>query len=88
LKHEAVSDAVAFGVEHPTLGEEVAAAVVLHQPNSVTEADLIGYCRERLAEFKCPKKIYIIESIPTTATGKVRRREVADAIMDAEEWYF
>jgi len=88
LKHDAVSDAVAFGVPHPTLGEEVAAAVVLHQANSIGEAELVKYCRERLAEFKCPKKIYIIESIPTTATGKVRRREVAEAILDAEEWYF
>jgi acyl-CoA synthetase (AMP-forming)/AMP-acid ligase II len=88
LKHDAVSDAVAFGVRHPTLGEEVAAAVVLHQANSIGEAELVKYCRERLADFKCPKKIYIIESIPTTATGKVRRREVAEAILDAEEWYF
>jgi acyl-CoA synthetase (AMP-forming)/AMP-acid ligase II len=85
LKHDAVSDAVAFGAPHPTLGEEVVAAVVLHQPHGITEKELIKFCREKLAEFKCPKKIYIIESIPTTATGKVRRREVAEAILDAEE---
>ncbi|MBV9086058.1 MAG: AMP-binding protein [Acidobacteriaceae bacterium] len=88
LRHEAVSDAVAFGIPHPTLGEEVVAAVVLHQSNGASENDLMNHCGERLAEFKCPKKIYIIESIPTTATGKVRRREVADAILDAQEWYF
>ena len=66
-----VREAVCFGVPHPTWGEEVAAAVVLREP--ATEAELIAYCRERLADFKCPKKIYIVESIPRTATGKVQR---------------
>jgi len=82
LKHPAVAAAVTFGCAHPTLGEEVAAAVVLHQPNSVSEAELIKHCREYLAEYKCPSKIYLVESIPTTATGKIRRRAVATALVD------
>jgi len=75
LSHRAVSAAVCFGVPHRTLGEEVEAAVVLREGE--TEADLLPYCRERLAEFKCPKKIHVVKSIPRTATGKIQRRAVA-----------
>jgi acyl-CoA synthetase (AMP-forming)/AMP-acid ligase II len=82
LKHPAVAAAVTFGCAHPTLGEEVAAAVVLHEPNGATESALIKHCREFLAEYKCPSKIYLVESIPTTATGKIRRRAVATALVD------
>src|SRR6202050_5350547 len=82
LRHPAVSAAVTFGCVHPTLGEEVAAAVVLHEDNKVSEAELIKFSRELLAEYKCPKKIYLVKSIPTTATGKIRRRTVAAALAD------
>lgn len=81
LKHPAVSAAVTFGFTHPTLGEEVAAAVVLHEPHGASETALIKHCRELLAEYKCPKKIYLVKSIPTTATGKIRRRAVAVALV-------
>jgi acyl-CoA synthetase (AMP-forming)/AMP-acid ligase II len=84
LKHPAVAAAVTFGYAHPTLGEEVAAAVVLHERHGATESALIKHCRESLAEFKCPKKIYLLDSIPTTATGKIRRRAVAAALVDEQ----
>jgi len=82
LRHPAVAAAVTFGCAHPTLGEEVAAAVVLHEAHGATELALIKHCRDLLAEYKCPKKIYLVESIPTTATGKIRRRVVATALLD------
>jgi acyl-CoA synthetase (AMP-forming)/AMP-acid ligase II len=82
LRHPAVSAAVTFGCAHPTLGEEVAAAVVLHEPSAATESVLIKHCRESLVEYKCPTKIYLVESIPTTATGKIRRRAVAAALTE------
>ena len=75
LTHPLVTAAVCFGVPHATLGEEVEAAVTLSEP--ATEADLLAYCRERLAEFKRPKKIHIVTEIPRTATGKIQRRVVA-----------
>ena len=78
LTHPLVSEAVCFGIPHPTWGEEVAAAVVLR--DAATEAELIAYCRDRLADFKCPKKIFIVDSIPRTATGKVQRLNVAAAL--------
>jgi acyl-CoA synthetase (AMP-forming)/AMP-acid ligase II len=77
LAHPAIVEAVCFGVPHPAWGEEVAAAVVLRDP--VSEADLLAYCRERLADYKRPKQIYITDAIPRTATGKIQRRLVAAA---------
>lgn len=77
LTHPAVAEAVCFGVPHPTWGEEVAAAVVLR--SAVSEADLLGFCRERLADFKRPKQVHITDAIPRTATGKIQRRVVAEA---------
>ncbi|HEY7172226.1 MAG TPA: acyl--CoA ligase [Vicinamibacterales bacterium] len=82
LAHPAVAEAVSFGVPHKTWGEEVAAAVVVRQP--VTEAELLAFCRERLAEFKRPKQIYITETIPRTATGKIQRGVVAQAFAHAQ----
>ncbi|MBV9480947.1 MAG: AMP-binding protein [Acidobacteria bacterium] len=84
LKHAAVAAAVTFGFAHPTLGEEVAAAVVLHEPHGASESALLKHCRKWLAEYQCPKKIYLVKSIPTTATGKIRRRVVAEALVDRQ----
>jgi acyl-CoA synthetase (AMP-forming)/AMP-acid ligase II len=74
--HPAVQEAVCFGIPHETWGEEVAAAVVLREPQKTEE--LVRYCRARLAEFKVPRRIYIVESSPRTPTGKVQRRFVAE----------
>jgi acyl-CoA synthetase (AMP-forming)/AMP-acid ligase II len=84
LRHPAVAAAVTFGCFHPTLGEEVAAAVVLHEAQQATEPALIKHCREHLAEYKCPKKIYLVKNIPTTSTGKIRRRAVAATLVNDE----
>ena len=81
LTHPSVAEAVCFAIPHPTWGEEVAAAVVLREP--ATEAELIAYCRERLADFKCPKKLFLVQSIPRTATGKVQRLNVAAELAGA-----
>ena len=76
--HPAVAEAVSFGVPHPTWGEEVVAAVVLSAP--VTEKELLAYCRQRLADFKVPKRLHIVDAIPKTPTGKVQRRFVAEEL--------
>jgi acyl-CoA synthetase (AMP-forming)/AMP-acid ligase II len=77
LTHPAIAEAVCFGVPHPTWGEEVSAAVVLK--DAATEADLMAFCKERLADYKRPKQIHITDAIPRTATGKIQRRIVAQA---------
>ena len=78
LTHPAVAEAVCFGIPDRVYGEAVAAAVVLN--GSATEAELIAYCRASLSEFKCPKVIHIVDSIPRGATGKIKRRNVAAEI--------
>ena len=83
LAHPCVAEAVAFGRPHPTWGEEVEVAVVLREPQ--TESLLLSYCRERLADFKCPKKVHIVETIPRTATGKIQRRAVAAAFSEVKQ---
>lgn len=83
LTHPAVAEAVAFGLPHPTWGEEVAAAVVLRSPEK--DSAILAYCRERLADFKCPKKLYIVEKIPRTATGKIQRGAVAASFVGQQK---
>lgn len=78
LTHPAVAEAVAFGMPHKTWGEEVAAAVVLREPQD--EAAILNFCKERLADFKCPKKVFIVETLPRTASGKIQRGAVAKAL--------
>jgi len=81
LKHPAVGEAVAFGTPHEKWGEEVAAAVVLK--GEATERELIAFARERLADYKVPRRLYIVDQIPRTATGKIQRRAVASALNEA-----
>jgi acyl-CoA synthetase (AMP-forming)/AMP-acid ligase II len=82
LAHPAVAEAVCFGIPDRVYGEGVAAAVVLK--GEATEKELISHCRSSLSDFKCPTRIYIMESIPRTATGKIQRRNVAAAIAEAK----
>jgi acyl-CoA synthetase (AMP-forming)/AMP-acid ligase II len=78
LSHPAVRDAVCFGIPDEKYGEVVGAAVTLEA--DVKDDGLIAYCRERLAPFKVPARIYV-QPIPRTATGKVQRRRVAEAVL-------
>lgn len=82
LSHPAVAEAVAFGIPHATHGEEPSAAVVLKA--DALASDLVKYCREHMADFKCPRVIHIMEQIPRTATGKVQRRIVAEAVLSQQ----
>ena len=81
LQHPAVAEAVAFGVPHQTWGEEVAAAVVLK--GAATEKELISFARARLADYKVPRTLYIVEQIPRTASGKIQRRSVAATLQSS-----
>ncbi len=73
LAHPAVAQAVAFDVPHATLGEEVAAAIVLRAHSAATEAELREFAAARLAHFKVPAKIVLLDQIPKGPTGKVQR---------------
>ena len=77
LQHPAVAEVCVFPVPHPTLGQEVAAAVVLQSAGALDEAGLIAYARERLASFKVPRRAAILDELPRAATGKIERAAMA-----------
>lgn len=81
LKHPAVAEAVSFGVPHDTWGEVVEAAVVLRA--DATEAQLLRHCREHLADFKIPTRLYLVESIPKGSTGKIQRTRMPNLLRGA-----
>ena len=73
LEHPAVAEAVTFAVPHPTLGEDVAAAVVLRPRVKVTPKDIRQFAKERLAEFKVPREVLFVEELSKGPTGKIQR---------------
>jgi len=80
MDHPAVAQVVCFGMPHPKLGEEVAAAVVLREGQAATERELQAFVSGRVAEYKVPKKILILDEIPKGATGKLQRIGLAQKL--------
>ncbi|XP_029123361.1 oxalate--CoA ligase isoform X2 [Elaeis guineensis] len=78
LSHPDVALAVAFGVPDDKFGEEINCAVIPREGAKLEEEEVLRYCRKNLAAFKVPKKVFITESLPKTATGKIQRRIVAE----------
>jgi acyl-CoA synthetase (AMP-forming)/AMP-acid ligase II len=73
MDHEAVQQVVTFAVKHEKLGEEVAAAVVLREGAEASGRALSDYAATRLAPFKVPRTVVILDEIPKGATGKLQR---------------
>jgi long-chain acyl-CoA synthetase len=82
-QHPAITAAATIGVPDPLYGEEVAAFVVLKEDGSAGADELIAFCRERLADYKCPKTIRVVQEIPKGPTGKLLKRELAREFADA-----
>jgi long-chain acyl-CoA synthetase len=76
-KHPAVAAAAVIGLPDKLYGEEVTAFVVLKNGSEVAETDLIDFCKQHLADFKCPKTIHFLAEIPKGPTGKLLKRELA-----------
>ncbi|MGI8917497.1 MAG: class I adenylate-forming enzyme family protein [Pyrinomonadaceae bacterium] len=75
-QHPAVAAAATIGVPDSLYGEEVAAFVVLKDRSACDSDELIDFCRQHLADFKCPKSIRIVDEIPKGPTGKLLKREL------------
>ncbi|MDX6300651.1 MAG: long-chain acyl-CoA synthetase [Nocardioidaceae bacterium] len=75
-EHEAVAEVAVVGVPHDQLGEEVAAAVALKPGAAATEDELRAFAKERLAAYKYPRHVWLVESLPKGPTGKILRREI------------
>ncbi|MDP7163739.1 MAG: AMP-binding protein, partial [Alphaproteobacteria bacterium] len=80
MDHPAVAQAVAFALPHDKLGEEVAAAVVLDEGATAIEAELRDFVAGRLAAFKVPKRIVLLDEIPKGPTGKLQRIGLAGVL--------
>jgi long-chain acyl-CoA synthetase len=74
--HPDVLEAAVVGLQHPTLGEEVAALVVA-RPDAAPDPDALrAYTRERVAAYKYPRHVLLVESLPKGPTGKILKREI------------
>jgi acyl-CoA synthetase (AMP-forming)/AMP-acid ligase II len=80
MDHPAVAQVVTFAVPHDKLGEDVAAAVVLHEGAVCNERELRDFVGARVADFKVPRKIIFLTEIPKGATGKLQRIGLAEKL--------
>ncbi|MBD2451016.1 AMP-binding protein [Nostoc sp. FACHB-152] len=80
LDHPAIAQAVTFAVPHPTLGEHIAAAVVLNQNAIVNEQEIRTFAAARLIDFKVPSQIIFVKEIPKGPTGKLQRIGLAEKL--------
>jgi acyl-CoA synthetase (AMP-forming)/AMP-acid ligase II len=80
LAHPQVARAAAFGLPHKEKGEIAVAAVELHSGASVGETELVDWCRQNLAAYKAPRRIWILAagSMPQNHNGKTLRRELRE----------
>jgi acyl-CoA synthetase (AMP-forming)/AMP-acid ligase II len=80
LGHPEIAQIVCFGVSHPKLGEDIAAAVVLTEGSQLNEKDIRAFAAEHIANFKVPRSIMILEEIPKGPTGKIQRIGMAEKL--------
>jgi acyl-CoA synthetase (AMP-forming)/AMP-acid ligase II len=84
-EHPAVMEVAVIGVPDDTWGETVKAVVSLKEGETATEKELIAYCREHLAHFKCPKSVDVVELLPRNPTGKILKRSLRAPYWEGRE---
>jgi len=81
-KHPAVEEVCVFAIPHPSLGEEVAAAVTISAGRTVSKQEMRTHARGLLTGFKVPREVFFLPSLPKGATNKIRRDQVAQICRD------
>ena len=84
LDHEAVAECAVVGIPDDTWGEAVHAAVVLRTGATLTPDALRGWCKQRMSNYKVPKHIRFVDSLPRNAMGKVTKRDVRDLLQQPD----
>ncbi len=80
---DAVGEAVVLGLPDPYWGERIVAVVTLRNGRRPTRADLLAHCRARLAAYKCPKRILVLDALPLSASGKIARDRLRQMLIAA-----
>ncbi|MGI8522363.1 MAG: long-chain-fatty-acid--CoA ligase [Nocardioides sp.] len=75
-EHAAVMEVAVIGVPDARWGETVKAVVSLNPGTTATEEELVAYCHDRLASYKCPKSVDVIDALPRNPTGKILKRDL------------
>jgi acyl-CoA synthetase (AMP-forming)/AMP-acid ligase II len=75
-EHPAVMEVAIIGVPDDTWGESVKAVVALKPDTQATEEELIAWCRDQLAHYKCPKSVDVLDALPRNPTGKILKRDL------------
>lgn len=78
FEHRAVAEVAVFGVSDPHWIEAVVACVVLRADETATDTELVAFARERLAGYKAPKKVFIVDSLPKNPSGKILKRDLRE----------
>jgi acyl-CoA synthetase (AMP-forming)/AMP-acid ligase II len=79
-EHPSVVEAAVLGAPDPKWGEKVIAVVAIRSGESASAAELVAFCRERIASYKKPRHVVFVEALPRNASGKVLKRELRDQI--------
>ena len=74
--HPAVAEAAVVGIPDERLGEEVMAVVIIRPATDLLEAELVSYCRQRLAAYKCPRVFQFRSELPKNTLGKVMKDQL------------
>ena len=83
-QHPTVLECAVIGIPHEKWGETPVALVLLREGSAATADELIGFCREKMAHFKCPTMIRFVDELPRTATGKLQKYKLREAFWEGD----